>query len=56
MHTSVRREPHVVASLLARGWWPNSSCCLLLQWLQVTGQGLDLIRIFYNLLPQRHNW
>ena len=27
-------------------------CC----WLQVTGQGLDLIRLFYNLLPQRHNW
>lgn len=22
----------------------------------VTGQGLDLIRLFYNLLPQRHNW
>ena len=22
----------------------------------VTGQGLDLIRTFYNLLPQRHKW
>ena len=22
----------------------------------VTGRGLDLIRLFYNLLPQRHNW
>ena len=22
----------------------------------VTGQGLDLIRLFYNLLPQRTNW
>ncbi|KAL4858377.1 GTP-binding protein 1 [Chlorella vulgaris] len=22
----------------------------------VTGVGLDLIRLFYNLLPQRHNW
>jgi hypothetical protein len=22
----------------------------------VTGQGLDLIRLFYSLLPQRHNW
>ncbi|PSC69725.1 GTP-binding 1 [Micractinium conductrix] len=22
----------------------------------VTGQGLDLVRLFYNLLPQRHNW
>ena len=19
-------------------------------------QGLDLVRLFYNLLPQRHNW
>lgn len=22
----------------------------------VTGEGLDLIKLFYNLLPQRHNW
>ena len=22
----------------------------------VTGQGLDLVRTFYNLLPQRHQW
>ena len=22
----------------------------------VTGEGLDLIRLFYNLLPQRYNW
>lgn len=22
----------------------------------VTGQGMELVRLFYNLLPQRHNW
>lgn len=22
----------------------------------VTGQGLDLVRLWYNLLPRRHNW
>ena len=22
----------------------------------VTGEGLELVRLFYNLLPQRHKW
>ena len=22
----------------------------------VTGSGLELVRLFYNLLPQRHRW
>lgn len=22
----------------------------------VTGEGLDLVRLFFNLLPQRHKW
>ncbi|KAL4427868.1 hypothetical protein ABPG75_001957 [Micractinium tetrahymenae] len=56
----VRKRPFLVRSrddvlTCARHMHTDSLAPIFLT-SSVTGQGLDLIRLFYNLLPQRHNW
>lgn len=56
----VRKRPFLVRTVddvltCARHMHADSLAPIFLT-SSVTGQGLDLIRLFYNLLPQRHNW
>ncbi|GLC37287.1 hypothetical protein PLESTM_000564700 [Pleodorina starrii] len=56
----VKKKPFLVKSqedvlLCARNMNTDSLAPIFLT-SAVTGKGLDLVRLFYNLLPQRHRW
>ncbi|KXZ51478.1 hypothetical protein GPECTOR_12g441 [Gonium pectorale] len=56
----VKKKPFLVRSmedvlLCARNMNTDSLAPIFLT-SAVTGKGLDLVRLFYNLLPQRHRW
>ncbi|GIL71540.1 hypothetical protein Vretifemale_1902 [Volvox reticuliferus] len=56
----VKKKPFLVRSqedvlLCARNMNTDSLAPIFLT-SAVTGKGLDLVRMFYNLLPQRHRW
>lgn len=56
----VKKKPFLVRNtddvlLCARNMHTDSLAPIFLT-SAVTGKGLDLVRLFYNLLPQRHRW